>query len=117
MVRLDERVENEGGGHLLLGKPVQQATEKHGFASSHFAGQEDQAFSRANSVGELVGGCASLVGEEQEAGIRIDFEGVLAQAEEVKDRVGHSGGVGAGARILGQGASMRQYTILPTMES
>src|SRR6266852_1050049 len=77
VIRLDARVEDERGGHLLLGEPIEQAAKLHGFARADFAGEEDQALAGANTVDQLLGSGASLLGEEEETRVRVDFEGIF----------------------------------------
>ena len=101
VVRLDVGIENEGGGHLLLGKPIEEAANEHGFAGAHFASEKDQALTGANGVSELIAGGARLIGDKEETRIRVDLERIFAQTEEIEDCLGHSAAWGGGTRILG----------------
>ena len=104
-------IENEGGGHLLLGKPIEETANEHSFAGAYFASEKDQTLTGANGVSEFIAGGARLIGDKEETRIRVDLERILAQTEEIEDCLRHST-VGVGYADSRVSSCQGQYRIL-----
>src|ERR1700722_2122996 len=82
------RIENESRGRLLLVQPVKQTVEESRLACPDFARQKHKTLARFNPVSEFVQRRSGARSQIQVFRVRIDIEGIFAQAKELFVHVG-----------------------------